>query len=137
MFTGKRWTGSEHTEEYRRILCYRERIKDIWRGKHGYGEEKVYQDEYLDTEVGATWTDEETDVKNTDADDYGVFSGEENREDSDEASESIQTLNDPAGHLYFATAEAGEDNESAQADLYGELREYVFGLSVSLHSVSS
>ncbi|KAF4337559.1 telomere-associated helicase [Fusarium beomiforme] len=95
-------------------------------------EEDEYQDEYLDTVAEGAWTDEDTDVENTDAEDdtdgdnYSVFSN------LNEASEAIQTSNDSAGHLHFAAVEAGEDDASAQASFYEELLQYVFGLSVSL-----
>ncbi|KAF5708617.1 hypothetical protein FMUND_10529 [Fusarium mundagurra] len=101
-------------------------------------EEDEYQDEYLDTAAEGAWTDEDTDVENTDAEDdmdadnYSVFSGEEDHEDSNEASEGIQIPSDSAGHLDFAAAEAGEDDASAQAGFYEELLQDVFGLSVSL-----
>ncbi|KAF9769627.1 hypothetical protein IL306_012940 [Fusarium sp. DS 682] len=104
-------------------------------------EEDEYQDEYLDTTAEGVWTDEDTDVENTDAEDdtdadnYSVLSGEEDHEDlneASEASEAIKTSNDSSGHLNFAAVEAREDDASAQSRLYEELLQYVFGLSVSL-----
>lgn len=101
-------------------------------------EEDEYQDEYLDTVAEGAWTDEDTDVENTDAEDdtgadnYSVFSSEEDHEALNEASEAMQTSNDSSGHLHFAEVEAGEVDASAQASFYEELLQYMFGLSVSL-----
>ncbi|EXM13918.1 hypothetical protein FOTG_17654 [Fusarium oxysporum f. sp. vasinfectum 25433] len=101
-------------------------------------EEDEYQDEDLDTLAEGAWNDEDTDIETTDGeddmndDDCGAFSDEEDYEDSNEAGESTKTSNDSAGHLYFAAAEAEEDNASVQAGPYEELLQYVFGLSMSL-----
>ncbi|KAF5242746.1 hypothetical protein FANTH_8545 [Fusarium anthophilum] len=94
-------------------------------------EEDEYQDEYLDTVAEGAWTDEDTE-DDTGADNYSVFSSEEDHEALNEASEAMQTSNDSSGHLHFAEVEAGEDDASAQASFYEELLQYMFGLSVSL-----
>ncbi|KAM5520418.1 hypothetical protein FOXYSP1_14308 [Fusarium oxysporum f. sp. phaseoli] len=79
-------------------------------------EEDGYQDKDLNIAAEGAWTDEETDIKNTDAEDdmnadnYAAFSNEEDYENSNKAGESTKSSNDSAAHLDFAAAEAKEDN---------------------------
>ncbi|KAF5576110.1 telomere-associated helicase [Fusarium pseudocircinatum] len=93
------------------------------------------EDEYFDKTAEGVWTDEDTDIENTDAEDdtdddnYSVLGHEDYYEDSNEASDAMQTSNNSTVHLDLAAVEVGEDDASAQACYCDELLQYTYMVS--------